>query len=605
MKRSQTIISLLLLLILSVSALFACAPIEVPEEGSSSASTEAVGNPISLSGDGLSAYKIIYDADADFAFRSEVTAFALQVGRALGVSLKTEPDSAAASIGTEACEIVIGRTNRPGTTALLREIREKDFIIAYKNKRIYIVGGSEEATAAALDYFEATYVKKDTQELALHDRLHTYVPYDYTYKSVLLNGVDIRSYTVILPRGATACEEYTAENLISFFEENAGFTLKKSSDRSPESEYEILIGKTNRVLLHDRETVVLEKDEYLFYMDGTRLVIDGDGVMVAGGVGDLLYRLPVTGKNQTVELRELPTAPTKTKFVPRPAQSAILMIGDGMGENSIKMAMEQLYGTEIGGFAADMLPYIGNAYTGSLTTAEKPTSPTDSAASGTALATGQKTYNNYIGVDGNKNPIENLRELAEKYGANTGVLTTDVITGATPSAFLAHTDHRNNTEIIQAAINDLISKKKIDICEGSLGDELRDETEEALLELYGERERFFLMVEEGYIDKNSHNNKAPECIDAVERLNDAVTSAIVFVLCHPDTVLIVTADHETGGIKENEYGSFVYTTTQHTTANVPVYAIGMGCESFDGKTVDNTDIPKFLATIYGASDFGE
>ena len=95
-----------------------------------------------------------------------------------------------------------------------------------------------------------------------------------------------------------------------------------------------------------------------------------------------------------------------------------------------------------------------------------------------------------------------------------------------------------------------------------------------------------------------------------QRVRQQETSCIAyvveFVLCHPDTALVITADHECGAIKENTDGSFVYTSDNHSTANVPVYALGKGMGSiFNGKTVDNTMIPKTLAKIFGATKFGE
>ena len=90
----------------------------------------------------------------------------------------------------------------------------------------------------------------------------------------------------------------------------------------------------------------------------------------------------------------------------------------------------------------------------------------------------------------------------------------------------------------------------------------------------------------------------------VKRFNDDIAYVIQFVLCHPDTVLVVTADHETGGITKQSDGNFVYTTGDHSTANVPICAIGYGTEIFNNKTSDNTDIPKFLAKIYGENNFG-
>ena len=77
-----------------------------------------------------------------------------------------------------------------------------------------------------------------------------------------------------------------------------------------------------------------------------------------------------------------------------------------------------------------------------------------------------------------------------------------------------------------------------------------------------------------------------------------------FTLCHPDTALIVTADHETGGLLNKNTGNYVFTSTSHTNADVPVYAIGGGTGVFKDKKVDNTDIAKFIGEIFGDKSIG-
>ena len=115
------------------------------------------------------------------------------------------------------------------------------------------------------------------------------------------------------------------------------------------------------------------------------------------------------------------------------------------------------------------------------------------------------------------------------------------------------------------------------------------------------------MVEEGHIDKNSHSNDTKAMIDCVKRFNDAIAYTIQFVFCHPDTALIISADHETGGLVADKSNPFKYryTTGNHTNADVPVYAFGVGTEIFNNRRVDNTEIPKFLAKAFGDGKIGK
>ena len=113
-----------------------------------------------------------------------------------------------------------------------------------------------------------------------------------------------------------------------------------------------------------------------------------------------------------------------------------------------------------------------------------------------------------------------------------------------------------------------------------------------------------MMLEEAYIDKNSHKNKYPEMVSAVKRYNDAIAYAIEFVLMHPDTVLIITADHETGGVTKASNGKYEFTKTTHTNTDVPLFAMGAGTEVLTDGVCNNVNIAKFIAAIFGDSNFG-
>ncbi len=618
MKFSTKLAAFLLAVVFVLTAFAGCStPSDNPDgtqQGSNETTTntteitEAPGVDLELGADALKEYKVIRAEKASDTIVSAAAALRTDLNAALGASIGINEDWVRNldEIPASAKEIVVGSTNRPDGAEIEKELRENDFAIIYKNERIFIIGGTDAATLEAIEYFKATFVDSAAKLIKINDKLEHFSLYNYPIAKVEINGVSIRDYTVIIPEKADLSTKYAADNLSDFMLANAGFELTVSTDKEAETEYEILIGDTNRAASTVTVSADVAKSEYIFFKSGSKIVCQGDSYMVGGGVGDLVGRLPLDGKNAEVKIDDIPTEAAVKTFTFKEAKSAILMIGDGMGFNTIEMALSQ-----IGTFIANDLPNKGNAYTGSLTTQSNSTKPTDSAASGTALATGVKTINGYVGVDKNKKDLLNLRELAHSKGANTGVITTDVITGATPGAFLAHAGSRNDTSVIQGQIDALLADGKIDWATGGTSSadtkydtELIDNTTAALRKLATGGESFFLMIEEGHIDKRSHKNDMAGCINMVERFNDTIAYVIQFVLCHPDTALVITADHETGGIQKKDDGTFKYTLDDHSTANVPTFAIGHGTEYFNGKEVDNTDIPKFLAKIYGNNDFG-
>ncbi len=593
MKFSARITALLLALIFIISSFAGC---ELPILG-----YMPTGKDVELSGETLSEYRIVRSSSADSTVKNAVASLITEIKEVTGIQLSAGDDYIANTddIPKVAKEIVIGPSNRPDGIELEGRLSENEYVIAFKNRRIFIIGASSEATLDALAYFRANCIDKDGKLIRINDMYEYKSDYTYSLKSVKIDGVDIRDYTVIIPEDADLSAKYAAMNLSDFFLYNAGFELNVATDKTKEGDYEILIGNTNREESSHSADASLENMEYVFFKDGGKVVCGGESYMVGGGIGELISRIPVSGKDAEVDITDIPTEAKTLTFELKEAKNAILMIGDGMGFNTVEMALPT-----IGAFIADALPNKGNAYTGSLTTEESPTTATDSAAGGTALSTGFKTLNKYIGMDKDGKSLLNIRELADSKGANTGVISTDIITGATPAAFLAHNDSRNDSVILKNQINQLVYERGVDWCYGDVGDNLLSNTAAALGKLSEGGSSFFLMIEEGQIDKESHANSAEGCIEMVERFNDTIAYAIQYVLAHPDTVLIITADHETGGITKNDDGSFRYTLDDHSTVNVPVYAIGYGTEYFNGKEVDNTEIAKFMAKIFGNDNFG-
>ena len=406
-------------------------------------------------------------------------------------------------------------------------------------------------------------------------------------------NAEIDDFQIVIPENADLSTKYAAENLATMLSER-GSGVEIVTDSTKEARFEILIGDTNRE--ESKTESELSDGQYLIFAKNKKIVIKGYGIYVGAGVHALV-------NEYDLKISDLPTEESPKNFVfPEKYDSVIFMIGDGMGENHIKMAERNGMPT----FIARSFIATGKSVTRSQSVINKEASFTDSAASGTAMATGYKTLNDYIGVDPNGNPLQNIRELAFSLGAKTAVVTTDKITGATPSAYMCHNISRENTEELQTEIDALISDGKIDYVAGSVDNNLTSEVKNALSTLSKDASSFFIMVEEGQIDKRSHNKDQAGAIEMVKRFNDAIAYATQFTLCHPDTLLIVTADHETGKLtdsKYNEYG-YLFHGYNHTNVDVPFFMLGAGASAYDGQTLENIELAKICASAYTTEPFG-
>jgi alkaline phosphatase len=114
------------------------------------------------------------------------------------------------------------------------------------------------------------------------------------------------------------------------------------------------------------------------------------------------------------------------------------------------------------------------------------------------------------------------------------------------------------------------------------------------------------MIEEGWIDKQSHNNSVSGTATMVQRFNDSIEYATQFALMHPNTALIVTADHETGDLREHTIfkEGFGFQSENHTNKDVSIFALGAGTEIFNGARVENIELAKFVASVYSSEPFG-
>lgn len=339
-------------------------------------------------------------------------------------------------------------------------------------------------------------------------------------------------------------------------------------------------------------------------------------------------------------------------------KNIIYMIGDGMGFNIVE-ATQIAYEKDLyeGTLAVNTLPVKASQSTYSATS-----EITDSAAGGTALSTGYKTANYVVGMDKEaKNPYQTVLELAAAKGKDTGVVVDKNITDATPADFTAHVQDREleveiagqqlekvadgtldvvfgggsgyyerkaNEEVFNQAVENgmtygeewadvenasipvvgLFNKKELSPADDP---SLAQMTNRAIELLSQNEEGFFLMVEGSQIDTAAHANQLDYETERMYDFDNAVAIAMRFVAMNPDTVLIITADHETGGLRipqestsDNIGEQHFYTSTGHTGINVPVYAAGYGTEELLEGYNENIDIAKFVAKLLGEENFG-
>lgn len=329
--------------------------------------------------------------------------------------------------------------------------------------------------------------------------------------------------------------------------------------------------------------------------------------------------------------------------VPAPrdqVQNVIVLIGDGMGENHLKYAKRML-GIEL---VMETMPLRG----------EQKTTPfgggiTDSAASGTALACGVRTINGSLGVY----PYDmfafesypmNLSELAIEKGMNTGIVTTDSTAGATPSAYSAHTSSRSNTgdiaaqqiasgiDLIWGSANSETQQTRVEAAgydyitsytelaalDGSQksfgqfnGDDLWKPASESdtptlsqmtvkAIDLLEDENGFFLMVEGAHIDKFSHANNVEDMIACVQEFDKSIEVALNFARSDGNTLVIVTADHETGAIMP-QGDSYEFTSGSHSGVNVPLFVYGSSNFIQNGEEIRNKEVAIFIAMSLGYS----
>jgi alkaline phosphatase len=345
---------------------------------------------------------------------------------------------------------------------------------------------------------------------------------------------------------------------------------------------------------------------------------------------NLFFKLFLASAITIVAIHDANAQKSKRNSKSSTPKNIILLIGDGMGTS-------QVYAT---GFS---ITNSANNYI------------TDSGAGGTALSAGVKTNNGSIGVDIDGKPVKTILEMAEDKGLSTGLVSTSAITHATPASFIAHTPNRSKYEDIAYdflrtdidvfigggynhfarradslnLIDSLTARgyfiardlKDVDVpstqrLAALLADEhmpsmikgrgemLSEATDMAIKMLKRNKKGFFIMIEGSMIDWAAHDNDAESIVKETVDFDNAVGKALQFAVKNGETLVIVTADHETGGLGINggnlATGEIVgaFTSKDHTSVMVPVFAYGPGSERFTG-VQQNTDIFKKCVELLG------
>lgn len=318
-------------------------------------------------------------------------------------------------------------------------------------------------------------------------------------------------------------------------------------------------------------------------------------------------------------------------------KNIIFMIGDGMGVSEVYAALTAKKGE---------LEMARCKHTGFVKTYAADNYITDSAAGATAFATGRKTDNGKLSLSPQLDTLNTILEYAEFNGLGTGLVATAKITHATPAGYIAHNPSRNNYEEIaldflktdvdvllgggrnnfekRADSVNLLDQFRaknyqivfdtagmMDVHQGKLfgllwedhppkwtdgRDDFLSKASLKAIELLNPFEKgFFLMIEGSQIDWGGHDNDTEYLVAEAVDFDNAVGEVLDFAQQDGETLVVITADHETGGFGINggslETGEVIggFTTGNHTSTMVPMFAYGPGAEEFMG-VIDNTDI---------------
>lgn len=374
------------------------------------------------------------------------------------------------------------------------------------------------------------------------------------------------------------------------------------------------------------------------------------------GLGPLRIRSEALAGSEAAPPREPrlePAAPARPERerqsegapAPRP-HGVVLLIGDGLGAGGLSVASAAIHG-EGGDLAVESMPVAGLVRT---TAAEELV--TDSAASATAMATGRRTRRGMVSELPDGSRPRTLFEAARAAGLATGAITTSGLMDATPACFMAHAESRESyveillqmlgsgAEVLAGASWDTaedpavvraldgLGRRGVRIVEDAAG---LDGVDGPFVALFGPRaaarhaggpplevttraglrvlardpDGFVLLVECEDTDSAGHHNDVARLVAAVRELDAAVRVVLAFAREHPETLVLVTADHDTGGpgivggpAGDPSMGEVRWLSDGHTAIWVPLFASGPGAERFAG-VLDNSDIGPRIAELLG------
>lgn len=307
-------------------------------------------------------------------------------------------------------------------------------------------------------------------------------------------------------------------------------------------------------------------------------------------------------------------------------QRTIVMISDGTGPASLTVA-RQVKGEALA---------LDRAIYGLIETRSANSSVTDSAAAATALACGQRTNNGMVGQAPDGTRLRSIAEQAKAEGKAVGIVTTDSITGATPAGFSAHVPHRSQTAAIlsqqiasgfdlflgggraalTAPLHERLTAEGYTLVEDAAAlraatgktfglfapgvmtamvsrrsgapcaePTLQEMTAKALALLDGNPQGFFLLIEGAQVDKGNHAHDLPWATYELLAFDETVALVLDWAAQHPGTAVVITADHETGGL----------TLLQEPHEGARAAAIR-------GATRKNARSPKVCAVHYSSGD---
>lgn len=328
-------------------------------------------------------------------------------------------------------------------------------------------------------------------------------------------------------------------------------------------------------------------------------------------------------------------------------KNVILLVGDGMGLTQVSTSFY---------FMDKPSNFLRFKHIGLHQNTPTDAKITDSASGATAFSIGFKSFNGAIGVDGDSVSHTTILEHAAQAGKSTGLVATSSITHATPASFYAHVPSRNQHEDIAMAMNenpidfaagggikffhdrtdkkDLLAnlqQKGIIVDTAKLGehytrskpylallapdglpkmtdgrgDFLPKASQMAIEHLDQNDQGFFLMIEGSQIDWGGHGNDGTYIIEEMKDFDETIGLVMDFAEKDGNTLVVITADHETGGLALSSLNSFgrsdygqlnpTFSTGGHTAALIPVFAYGPGAERFMGIYQNNDIYGKMMA----------